>query len=58
MIRYTSVEDFYARLAEAHEQQARDGGEHAAVRRGAQARADHYRELAELARESGGADRG
>ncbi|WP_162830489.1 hypothetical protein [Amycolatopsis thermalba] len=52
MIRYTSVEDFYDRLAVAHDQQAQDGTEHAVTRQGAQARAEHYREIADQARRS------
>ena len=51
MRKYTTVEDFYNRMADAHEAQAGDSKEHPVTRSGAQARADHFREIAEQARE-------
>ncbi|MEU3274517.1 hypothetical protein ABZ639_27045 [Saccharomonospora sp. NPDC006951] len=48
--RYTTVSDFYDRLAEAHQNQADDPREHEGTRGGAQARAEYYRELADHAR--------
>ncbi|MCF6422228.1 MULTISPECIES: hypothetical protein [Amycolatopsis] len=52
MIRYSSIEEFYERLAEAHDQQVQDGPEHPVTSQGAQARADHFREIAARARRS------